>query len=263
MPSRTSKRAKRATGTQSPTTDSKVKNLNEVESSSIPNFSGEVLPIKDYSSTHSFTPSTPPTDSTNISVSTKKRKGECLDIDSDYEAVGMRKGDPNVRNPTELPLVVKNSTGERKILWAKMDTRADMNITTEKLVAKLGLAPLIQYVPPTSGALKVAEVGGKSINIDRKINISFTAGRKNIICKDVEFWIPRQDSIDTEEDGVPDVLLGLPELLKYHMITVDPDFCNEPEEGLEVLARKGSDEADRPVILLSGTKYPQIRVRGK
>jgi hypothetical protein len=263
MPSRTSKRAKHATKAQSTTTYSKTGDQNEVESGSIHKFSGSVPHIEDNSSTHSVAPSTPPTDFTSISASTKKRKGECLDIDSDYESVMIRKGDPNVRNPTELPLVVTNSTGERKILWAKMDTGADMNVTTEKLIAKLGFTDLVQYVPPTSGALKVAEIGGKSIDIDRKISFSFTAGRKNTVCQDVEFWIPRQDSIDTEDDGVPDVLLGLPELIKYHMITVDPDFCNEPEEGLEVLAKKGSDEADRPVILLSRTKYPQISVRGK
>lgn len=259
MPPRASKRVKRATKTRSPKIHDQVDN----ESVSSLKYGGKVQPIKDSnSSTHSITQSSPPTEYTLNSPSTKKRKQVCLEIDSDHEIVGMKKGHARHRDPTELPLIIKNSTGERKTLWAKMDTGAGLNVTTEKLIAKLGLTHLIQDLSSSSGSVKVGEIGGKEIEIDRKISLSFKAGRKSILCKDVEFWIPRQENIDTDEDGVPDVLLGLPELLRYHMITVDPDFCNEPEEGLEVLARKGGEEADRPMILL-GTKLKDVKVKTK
>jgi hypothetical protein len=262
MPSRASKRTKRTTKAQSTKAQSKTKDQREVENSPTPSFGGEVLPVEENaSSTRSVAPSTPPTEYTNVSAPSKKRKHDCQDVDSDYEAVGILKGDPHVRDLTELPLIAKNSTGEPKILWAKMDTGADINVTTEKLVAKLGFTHLIQPVAPTSDTLEIREIGGKSIVIDRKVTLSFTAGRNNILCKDIDFWIPRQDN-DTDEDGIPDVLLGLPALNKFHMIMVDPDFCNEPKEGLEVLAKKAKDEAEKPVILL-GSKYPQIKVRGK
>jgi hypothetical protein len=176
--------------------------------------------------------------------------------------VKVLKGDPEVRNPTELPIIATTSTGERKVLWAKMDTGADINIIAEKLVHKLGRALEIEPVP-TSIDIKVHEIGGNEIVIDRKITLSFHAGRKSILCKDVEFWIPQQDGEDTDIDGIPDVLLSLPELIKYHMIMVDPDFCNEPEDGLEVLAKRAKDESEKPAICLLPTKYPQIRVRGK
>ncbi|KAE9970925.1 hypothetical protein BLS_004685 [Venturia inaequalis] len=259
MPRRASKRVKRAIKAQPHNTIDQI----DTESVSSLNHGGSVQPMNSSnSSTNSATPSSPPPTYTLASPSTKKRKQVCLEIDSDHELIGMKKGHPRHRDPTELPLVIRNSAGERKTLWAKMDTGAGLNVTTEKLIAKLGLTHRIQELSSTSGSVKVGEIGGKEIEIDRKITLSFTAGRKSISCKDVEFWIPRQENIDTDEDGVPDVLLGLPELLRFHMITVDPDFCNEPEEGLEVLAKKGGEEADRPMILL-GTKLKDVKVRTK
>lgn len=264
MPSQPSKRTKRANEATSPDTGSDIENMTEIESVSVISDGREVLPIdQDNSSTPSIKPSPSSNEPTNISASSKKRKAECLEIDSDYEAVGMKKGNPQDRNPTEMPLIVTNSTGKAKVLWAQMDTGADMNIIAEKLVAKLGFSRLIEPVSPTSGTTEATDIGGKSIDIDRKISITFTAGRKNIICKDVEFRIPRQDVVDTDQDGLPDVLLGLPELLKYHMITVDPDFCNEPEEGLEILAKRAIDETNRPVWFLMPTKWPQAKVEVK
>ncbi|TID14629.1 hypothetical protein E6O75_ATG08775 [Venturia nashicola] len=253
------KRVKRATKAQS---DKIIDQIDTKNVSSL-DHGGSVQSINTPpSSPHSTTPSSPPTEYTLASPSTKKRKQVCLEIDSDHELIGMKKGHPRHRDPTELPLIIKNSAGDRKTLWAKMDTGAALNITTEKLIAKLGLTDLIQDLPETTSSIKVGEIGGKCIDLDRKITLSFTAGRKSVLCKDVEFWIPRQENIDTDEDGVPDVLLGLPELLRFHMITVDPDFCNEPEEGLEVLAKKGGEEADRPMILL-GTKLKNVKVRTK
>lgn len=257
MPSDPTKRAKLAIEEQSTDASSDIESIEETESVSIINNGGEVLPSESLSSTPSDTQPSPIENSYS-----KKRKASDLDIDSDYEPVGMKKGNPESRNPTEMPLLIQNSCGEKKVLWAKMDTGADMNIIAEKLLAKLGFSHLIQAVSASSAAVEAIDIGGKFIDIDRKINLTFTAGRKNISCKDVEFRIPRQDVLDTDEDGLPDVLLGLPELLRYHMITVDPDFCNEPEEGVEVLAKKAGEETERPVWFLMPTKYPQIKVRG-
>jgi len=263
MPSRASKRVKRTTkATQAPES-LKSEDGHQDTSSSVSNLGGAVRSHdeKPYRTT-STAPSTPPTEYTKSSGPSKKRKQDQIDSDSEYETIKVLKGDANVRNPTELPIIATTSTGERKVLWAKMDTGADVNIIAEKLVHKLGRAHEIEPVPTSTG-LTVHEVGGNEIAIDRKITLSFSAGRKSILCKDVEFWIPQQDGVDTDKDGVPDVLLSLPELIKYHMVMVDPDFCNEPEDGLEVLAKRARDEAEKPAICCLPTKYPQIEVRGR
>jgi len=240
----------------------KPKRGHEDENSSGSNLGGEVRPIDRKDSLIPSIDQLAASSKYNKAPrSSKKRKQYSLDSDSEHEMVKIRKGDAHLRDPTELPIIATASSGERKTLWAKMDTGADLNIITDKLIARLGLTNDIEPVN-TGDGYEIREIGGNEIAIDRKITLSFTAGRKNIICKDVEFWIPRQEGVDTDNDGVTDVLLGLPELLKHHMVTVDPDFCNEPEEGLEVLSKRAREEADKPMICL-GTKYPQIRVRGK
>lgn len=97
------------------------------------------------------------------------------------------RGDPQVRDPTELPIIVHDSDNERKVLWAKMDTGADLNIIGMKYIDKLGFSHLIQGTQSSSSALHIAEIGGKTIDIARKISLSFTAGRKNTVCQDIEF----------------------------------------------------------------------------
>ena len=179
------------------------------------------------------------------------------DSDSDYETIKVRKGHPSLRDPSELPIVTKDHLGERKVLWAKMDTGADVNVMAEKAVSRLGLTHLIE---PCETALR--EIGGNGVDINRKIVLDFWAGRKNALCERVEFHIPSQTQ-DTDHDGVPDVLLGFPELRKHHMIMVDPDFCNEPEDGLEVLAKRARDEVIDGEVkgIYLGVKYPQVKVR--
>lgn len=178
------------------------------------------------------------------------------DSDSDYETVKILKGDPSLRNPSELPIIVKHAdTGERKVLWAKMDTGADVNVIATKVVERLGLLSNI-----TTSHLELQEIGGNDVRINRKVTLSFWAGRKNVYCEDVEFLIPVETK-DTDTDGLPDVVLGLPELRERHMITIDPDFCNDPEEGLEVIAKRARDEiqGELPKAIFLGTKYPPAK----
>jgi len=180
------------------------------------------------------------------------------DSDSEYESIKVLKGHPSLRDPSELPIVAKHAdSGERKILWAKMDTGADVNIIAAKVVERLGLTSKI-----TTSNLGLREVGGNGVQIDRKIILSFWAGRKNVYCQDVEFFIPVEVE-DTDTDGLPDVLLGLTELRKRHMIMIDPDFCNDPEEGLEVIAKRACEEVDGevPKAIFLSKKYPQIPVK--
>jgi hypothetical protein len=258
MPSRITKRTKRATKAQTAKTRSKINDHLAVKGGSTFNIKDKTIPDQEIDvSTHSIASSTPLTEYTMHTPSPNQHE---LDLDSDYELHAVRKGDADTRDPTELPLIIEDSTGSRKILWAKMDTGAAVNITTEKLVSKLGLTHLMKPISADASE-SFAEIGGKSIIIDRKITLSFRAGRKNILCKDVDFWVPRQEG-DTDVDGIPDVLLGLPELRKYHMVMIDTDFINEPEAGLEVLAKRAGDEADKPAIMLF-TKKPQVKVRGK
>jgi hypothetical protein len=261
MPSRITKRTKRATKAQTAKTRSKINDHLAVGGSSTFDVKDKTIPDQEIDvSTHSIAPSTAPTEYTMHSTSPDQHKHNDLDLDSDYELHAIRKGDANTRDPTELPLIIENAFGSRKILWAKMDTGAEANITTEKLVSKLGLTHLMKPISAAASE-SFAEIGGKTITIDRKISLSFRAGRKNILCKDVEFWVPRQEG-DTDVDGIPDVLLGLDVLLKHHMVMIDTDFINEAEEGLEVLAKKVAEEGGKPAIMLL-TKKPQVKVRGK
>jgi hypothetical protein len=178
------------------------------------------------------------------------------DSDPEYESVKILKGHPSLRDPSELPIIAKHAvSGERKILWAKMDTGADVNVIAAKVVERLGLQSKI-----TTSNLDLREIGGNDVQIDRKVTLSFWAGRKNAYCQDVEFVIP-VEAEDTDTDGLPDVLLGFPELRKRHMIMIDPDFCNDPEEGLEVIAKRACEEieGEAPPSIFLGTKYPQIK----
>jgi len=264
MPSRVSKRAKMANDQPQKHEQLKPSVVSEDESSSNLTDGESMLYEANMSPTPSISFSTPPSEYTESPKSFKKRKQDQLESDSNfkYEMVQIRKGDAQARDPTELPIIATTAQGERKVLWCKMDTGAAVNIIAEKLVGKLGRTHEI-----TPGVLEVHEIGGNSLIIDRKIKLTFNAGRKNVLCKDVEFWIPRQDGVDTDKDGVPDVLLGISELIKYHMITVDPDFCNEPEEGLQVLAPRAQEESEKPAICWGGehttTIYTQVPPRGK
>lgn len=181
---------------------------------------------------------------------------EVNDSDSEYESVMILKGHPSRRDPSELPIITEHAdSGERKILWAKMDTGADVNVITAKVVGRLGLQSKI-----TSSNFELQEIGGNDVQINRKVVLSFWAGRKNVYCQDVEFLIP-VESKDTDIDGLPDVVLGLPELRKRHMIMIDPDFCNDPEEGLEVIAKRACEEVqgESPKVILLGKKYPPVK----
>jgi hypothetical protein len=203
------------------------------------------------------TPSTAPTEYSSVSPSSKKQKQEAVhaDSDSEYETVKILKGHPSLRDSSELPIIAQHAySGERKILWAKMDTGADVNVIAAKVVERLGLSSKI-----IDSHIDLSEIGGNDVEIDRKITINFWAGRKNHHCQNVEFFIPKETQ-DTDTDGLPDVLLGLAELRKHHMITIDPDFANEPEEGLEVVAKRASDEVngEAPPAIFLGKKYPQV-----
>src|SRR5262249_19208797 len=67
-------------------------------------------------------------------------EAEDNDSDPEYESVKILKGHPSLRDPIELPIIAKHAdTGERKTLWAKMDTGSDANIIVEKVVERLGL----------------------------------------------------------------------------------------------------------------------------
>ncbi len=136
-----------------------------------------------------------------------------------------------------------------------MDTGADVNIIAAKVVERLGLHSKI-----TASNYDLQEIGGNGVQINRKVILSFWAGRKHVYCEDVEFLIP-VDAKDTDTDGLPDVLLGLPELRKRHMIMIDPDFCNDPEEGLEIIAKRGCDEVEGelPKAIFLGKKYPPVK----
>ena len=205
------------------------------------------------------------TASSDSPVATKKRRTSKKvvkeihsDTDSDYETIKVRKGHPSLRDPSELPIITKAKNGSRKVLWAKMDTGADVNIMAAKVVERLGLTHRIEKCDTA-----LREIGGNGVNIDRQIVLNFWAGRKNTYCRKVEFCIPSQVQ-DTDSDGVADVLIGLPELRKYHMVMVDPDFCNDPEEGLEILAKRAREEVsddDEVKGVFLGTKYPQVKVR--
>jgi hypothetical protein len=233
---------------------------------------GEVKPLENNSSPISApSPATPLTEISKPSQPSTKRKqlhehehGH-PDSDSEHETIKIRKGHPSERDPTELPIITTNTSGERKILWAKMDTGADFNIIAEKIVQRLGRSSEIQVCPEAQ--FKVGEIGGNDITIDRKIVLSFWAGKKNRECRDVEFWVPKQES-DTDTDGVYDVLLGWKELIKYHMVMTDPEFDNDAEEGLEVLAKSARDESSedftqrpRKSICL-GVKFSQVKHSG-
>jgi hypothetical protein len=225
---------------------------------------GEVKPIETNSSPiAASSPSTPNTEISKSSASPKKRKQlhedehENADSDSDYETLKVLKN-PSDRDPTELPIITTTATGERKLLWAKMDTGADVNIIAEKIISRLGRSN--QIVTSKEDQFQMLEIGGNNITVDRKITLTFRAGKKNKECRDVEFCIPRQDN-DTDTDGVADVLLGWKELRRFHMVMIDPDFCNDAEEGLEVLAKRAQEECpERPTkAICLGTKFPQVK----
>jgi hypothetical protein len=230
---------------------------------------GAVKPVEAKSSpVPAASPSTPNTETSQSAEPSKKRKhlqepeheSDSTDSGSEYETILVRKGHPKHRDPTELPIITKNTSGERKLLWAKMDTGADMNLIAEKIVERLGLTSEIKQ---SDISVELGEIGGNSITIDRKITLTFWAGKKNRECRDVEFYIPKQD-VDTDTDGVPDILLGGSELAKHHMVMVDPEFENDPEAGLEVLARRASEEASgrRTKSVCLAVKSTQVRYTG-
>jgi hypothetical protein len=227
---------------------------------------GEVKSIEGNASPIS-TPSlsTPLTETSKTTVPSKKRKHmhesehDHSESDSEYETCKILKGDPSKRDPTELPIVMTNAAGERKVLWAKMDTGADFNLLAETTILRLGRSSEIQAADEEN----VVEMGGNKITLDRKITLSFRAGRNNRECVDVEFLIPRQES-DTDTDGVSDCVLGWKELNKHHMVTIDIEFTNDAEPGLEILAKSAREECPggpRKGIFLV-TKCPQIRTSG-
>jgi hypothetical protein len=218
------------------------------------------IPTSEASTSTAITePADPPVITKKLKVREfKEERCSHCDSDSEYEPVKVLKGCPKVRDPTELPVITENHGGERKILWCKMDTGADVNIVSFKVIERLGFTNLIEGCESS-----LREIGGNGIHINRKIVLSFWAGRKNHHCKNVVFFIPSEEQ-DTDHDGVADVLLGMPELRKHHMVMVDPDFCNDPEDGLEVLAKRACEEvpdAEEVKGIFLGTKYPQIKVR--
>jgi hypothetical protein len=208
----------------------------------------------------------PPPVETGSSETSKKPLVEVKDDDSDseYESVKILKGHPSLRDPIELPIIAKHAgSGERKVLWAKMDTGADVNVIAAKVVERLGLQSKII----TASSVHLREIGGNHVQIDRKVTLSFWAGRKNTYCQDVEFLIPVETE-DTDTDGLPDVLLGFPELMKRHMIMIDPEFCNDAEEGLDVIAKRACEEIEGEpgkaicILVPRGTKVPQVKKLG-
>lgn len=229
---------------------------------------GEVKPSDGASSPASpSSPSTKNTEASKLPGLTQKQKHlyapdySGSDSDSDYETIKVLKGHPRYRDPTELPIIAETAQGVPKILWARMDTGADVNIIAEKVVERLGYTSRIEALDVSEG--RVEEVGGNHVQIDRKITLSFKAGRHNRLCRDVEFWIPEQ-KVDSDSDGVADVLLGWKELLKHHMVMIDYEFCNEPEEGLEVLAKPPSEECPGRLsksICHLPIKFGQVKTR--
>lgn len=205
------------------------------------------------------TPTTAPVEYSTVSPpSSKKRKQEAIheESDSDYETFKILKGHPSRRDPSELPIIAQHHhSGERKILWAKMDTGADVNVIAAKTVERLGLTSKI-----TDSHIDLGEIGGNAVEIDRKVALNYWAGRKHHYYEEVDFFIPKETQ-DTDTDGIPDVVLGLPELRKRHMIMIDPDFANEPEEGLDVIARRACEEVEGelPPAICLGKKYPQVK----
>lgn len=43
-------------------------------------------------------------------------------------------------------------------------------------------------------------------------------------------------------DGVPNVILGVRTLLEHHMVMIDLDYLNEPDDALKVIAEKAEEE---------------------
>jgi hypothetical protein len=210
-----------------------------------------------------ITPISSPSDSTLPSgspeqvESTKESLGTTI-VYERYEKAYVLSGHPADRDPSEVPLIAQNAEGERKTLWAKLDTGASMNVMEENVIRRLGRESEIESLRPMSD-IEVRDICGKDVKLDRKIKLSVWAGHNNIAFKDVEFWVPRNNKdVNTDEDGVPDVLLGLPEILRQHMVTIDPEFAKDADPELEVIVKRSEDELTlhkvMPVCL--GIKFP-------
>jgi hypothetical protein len=133
-------------------------------------------------------------------------------------------------------------------------TGTEVNVMAAKAVKRLGISSKI-----TKSHIGLGEIGGNGVGLHQKVSISFGMGRKSYFCEEVDFLVPKEKQ-DTDTGRLQDVLIGLPELRKHDMIAIDPDFANEPEEGLEHLAKRADDGVSKSCRRPSsyGKMYPQV-----
>ncbi|KAF2090986.1 hypothetical protein K490DRAFT_62316 [Saccharata proteae CBS 121410] len=206
---------------------------------------GPILSPKDVLSTGRETPLDTSTELAPATQSSKEISRSPSPADSNYAPGWILKGEPSERDPTDIPLVALKLPDSKPVtLWAKLDTGADFNLIARATVEKLGRGFLLR--PVTFGEHKIYEMGGNKWDMTHRILMSFQAGIKNREFENVEFWVPEQtEGLDSDNDKLPDVLLGWPLLREKSMVMVDLDYHNDPNPEYEVLAKRAWEEGDQ------------------
>jgi len=183
----------------------------------------------------------------------KLRRTKTLEIPDDdpkneYEYYQVRKSDPSERDPLWFPVITrypkKNSWAN---LWVKMDTGADINLVSMGTIVDLGQVDQIKPWSPVDGK-DIEEIGGNKFAICGSVTLSFVAGFQKRPFT-AEFLIPTdREGIDTNTDGLPNVLVGWRFLLQNHLLMVDFDYHNDEDEQYETLALHAWDEREKAVL---------------
>lgn len=125
-----------------------------------------------------------------------------------------------------------------------MDTGADANTINEStLAALLGEhVDSLKQALDAQGSQNFNLIGDNNFKPTHYVELSFHAGKSNKQFNDIRFIVVPDDAVKASQDGVPNLILGLPTLRKYSMVMMDLDYHMEAEAGLEVIAGKAEEE---------------------
>ncbi|KAF7194632.1 hypothetical protein HII31_04138 [Pseudocercospora fuligena] len=161
-----------------------------------------------------------------------------------WDVLAVKRDASSERNTANTPLTATRHDGKTVIMWAKMDTGADANTINESTLSAL-LGPLVEDLRQPLNEEEIGKfnlIGDNDFKPTHFVELSFHAGKSNKSFHDIRFVVVPDDAAKASQDGVPNLILGLPTLRKYSMVMMDLDYHMEPEAGLEVIAGKAEEE---------------------
>lgn len=180
----------------------------------------------------------------------------------EFDLLTVARCHPKERDSLDIPLKVRKIVGTDEkdaIMYAKMDTGADVNAINRSTVEKLFGPQFRSHLRTiTKDDLKdFTLVGNNHFEAEFYVVLSFEAGRSGKHFADVKFVVIPDDWQDPDHDGMPNVMLGYQFLKQHHMVTIDPEFqVPDIDPSLEVIAETAENE-NAKVSRLLWTHYEQ------